>query len=190
MRTLAKQLTILLFLISLGPLSRARNEVGEDHKNNALFTAVLDRKNYYLGETATLRFTLMNRGSTPIYLAHGSLESCGRWTGYTQVRILAGTAEVHPKGGCHAAVMPIEDSHLKDVLTNSNSWVALFPGEIYGEEQLLDLPLKVGEYRLAAEIQPPRFSEAQLKILRTEGIHVLRQPHMTSSLNFKVQARP
>jgi hypothetical protein len=69
-------------------------------------------------------------------------------------------------------------------------WVALFPGEIYGEEQLLDLPPMIGEYRLVAEIQPPRFSEAQLKILRAEGIHVLRQPRMTSSLNFSVQARP
>lgn len=170
-------------------LSHAYNEVISNGKDNVVVRVVLDKDVYRRGEAATVRFMLLNQGSRPIYVSHGSLETCGRWTGYTEVHIWAGRAEVRPKGGCHAAVLPIQESHLKEVLTNSNSWVALFPGEIYGEEQLIDVPLKAGEYKLTAEVQPPRFTEAQLKILDAEHIRVLRQSHSTPSLILKVQGR-
>ena len=188
MNNFAKRVIILLLLLPTVSLLDARDQAAEGDADNVVVRAVLNRNAYRAGDSATVRFTILNRGSKPIYVSHGNLDTCGRWTGYTEIRIFSGTAEVRPKAGCHAAVLPVEDSHLKEVLTNSNSWIALFPGEIYGEEQLVDVPPKAGEYKLAAEVQPPRFSEAQLKILEREHIRVMRQPHAAPALSFKVQS--
>lgn len=173
--------------IMAGTISTAGNkELQAGSGDNIAFNMTTDKSEYAIGEPATIRFTVVNRGSTPLYISHYGLGVCGKWTGYMELQLLDEQKKPIPMPGCHGSVMLTPGASLKDVLNNSSSWIILLPREIYGEEETLDLPARAGQFEIKAELRPPAFTEQQIQTLTSQNIRVLRETHVAEKVAVRV----
>jgi hypothetical protein len=58
-------------------------------------------------------------------------------------------------------------------MKDPRSFIVLEQGEIYGREEVVQLPEKKGSYELKAELVPPSLPEKQLETLSEKRIRVL-----------------
>lgn len=177
--------TITLFALSLlFPKAGVTSDEGGDE---IAFQIVSDQVEYRAGESATIRLILIDRASAPLHISRMGLGTCGKFSGYADLQLTDSEGRNLTMPGCDMTELPVPDDKIKERLMNSNAWVTLSRGEIYGSEVSIPLPSQEGRYRLTGKIHPPSFPGHQDELLKAEHINVLQSMHSANPVAILVK---
>jgi hypothetical protein len=174
---------LVFTLVAAFQLPISADDVGHD---GISYEIIAEQHVYKANSYATLKLMVTNRGSEPVFISR-DIGRCSKWSGHSEIQLLNEKRENVLRGGCDDAEGPIRDADLKSTLNDPNSWIRLFPNEIYGTEEHITLPTVRGLYHLRAELWPPGFPAEQKKLLQQQGLRVLQHSHVAPLLQMRIE---
>lgn len=141
---------------------------------NVSFEVVPSKSVYKPNEEIVLKLLLTNRDETPVIVERFS--QCGdTFFAFVDIKILDKQGREAQRGGCTGNTLLTKETMAKIVseVGNSQHWVELKPGDIYGEEVIFEVRTKSGQHTVNAAFLPARFNEEQLNAIAQRNITVL-----------------
>jgi hypothetical protein len=167
--------TLLLFSLCLSAtLLQTEKPLRQEPKAKASvdFRVLTDGAVYAPRSRMRISFIVTNTGGSPLHLSR-NFSICSSPVGFVNLAILDGHDQDIRKAYCSGDVLPFQDKSLIQDLRNSRFWIEMDPGQIYGEETIIQAPSEPGLYRLKAEIMPNSFTEHQRQMIVENGLQVL-----------------
>jgi hypothetical protein len=135
---------------------------------------VTDRTSYPPGASMHVTLTVMNRSKTSFYFFR-HVDQCSSQMGWLSLQLLDRRDHIVEHWGCSSDIFDFGDLDIVEILAKQESGVLLEPGEIYGREEVYELPKKAGTFYLHAELAPVGFlTEQQKESLSQHRMKVLR----------------
>jgi hypothetical protein len=123
-----------------------------------------DQPEYFRGEEISLKFYVVNRGKTPVYLFR-DVSYCTFWSGYLDLQILDKEGRNVVAGGCSADGPIMSGYEVLQEMQDPKQWVLLKPNEIFGNVQKFWTPKNKGKYHIKVVLAGPVLSADQKQFL-------------------------
>jgi hypothetical protein len=159
---LPKYLLLLVGFFSMPPQHQDAIVVQEEPQLE--LQVATDRSEYVPGELISLKFFVVNRGKTPVYLSR-NISYCTFWSGFVDLQILNEEGRNAMVGGCSAEHFPMSGQETLQEMQNPKEWVLLKPKEIFGNVQEFWTPKNKGKYRIKVVLAGPVLSAEQERFL-------------------------
>jgi len=169
----------LLFTAGFISTSRVTAECGAE------FRVIADRNVYARGATAHIKMIATNASSEALYLLRGMSDCSSQLGTFSLVLFDTSNHEVN-ESGC-SVELSLDQLDLERELRSSTSGIMLKPGEIYGIETDLKLPVKRGVYTLHARLVPAAIGAATREALASKGIRLLNEACVAPVLKLEVR---
>ena len=132
-----------------------------------------DQPEYFRGQEISLKFYVVNRGKTPVYLSRGT-SYCTFWSGYLDLQILDKEGRNVVAGGCSAEHFPMNGYEVLQEMQDPKQWVLLDPNEIFGNVQKFSTPKNKGKYHIKVVLAGPVLSADQEQFLLQNHISFIQ----------------
>ncbi|HWF05991.1 MAG TPA: hypothetical protein VHA06_20050 [Candidatus Angelobacter sp.] len=164
MNTLLLSSFLLLLLVFFNMPSQHRDVKIAQEEPQLEIQIATDQPEYHRSEEISLKFYVVNRGKTPVYLSRG-ISYCTFWSGYLDLQILDKEGRNVVAGGCSAEHFIMSGQEVLQEMQDPKQWVLLNPNEIFGNVQKFWTPKNKGKYHIKVELAGPVLSADQEQFL-------------------------
>jgi hypothetical protein len=164
MNTLLLPKYLLLLVGFFAVLSQHRDVIAADEEPQLEIQIATDQPEYFRGQEISLKFYVVNRGKTPVYLFR-DVSYCTFWSGYLDLQILDKEGRNAVTGGCSAEHFIMSGHEVLQEMQDPKQWVLLNPNEIFGNVQKIRTPKNKGKYHIKVVLAGPVLSADQKQFL-------------------------